>query len=192
MEAEWRIYASVSKLSIIGSGNGLSSRRHKAIIWTNTGILLIWTLGTNFNEILSEFHTFSCKKMYFKMSSAKWRALCPGLNVLTQLISLTSNNVSWEQWWVIIYYFRRSDFKEYSYRTIWCGGDVQKQSNDTKCIDCCLTDSQLWINGYVYNKWKPRLAICIKWLLLKNVDKTYNLLLHIFSGVVWQKSRPCF
>ena len=29
------------------------------IFWTNAGILLIVPLGTNFNEILSEIHTFS-------------------------------------------------------------------------------------------------------------------------------------
>ena len=31
----------VGKLTIIGSDNGLSPGRHQAIIWTNTGILLI-------------------------------------------------------------------------------------------------------------------------------------------------------
>ena len=38
----------VSKLSIIGSDNGLSRGRRQAIIWTNAGILLIRTLGRNF------------------------------------------------------------------------------------------------------------------------------------------------
>ena len=42
------------KLSIIVSDNGLSPGRHLAIIWTNAGMLLIWTLGTNFTEILSK------------------------------------------------------------------------------------------------------------------------------------------
>ena len=40
----------VSKLTIIGSDNGLSPGQHQAIIWTNAGILLIGPLGTNFNE----------------------------------------------------------------------------------------------------------------------------------------------
>ena len=44
----------VSKLTIIGSENDLSPGRRQAIIWTNAGILLIWTLGTNFSEILRE------------------------------------------------------------------------------------------------------------------------------------------
>ena len=63
----------VSKLTIIGSDNGLPPDRRQAIIWTNAGILLIGPLGTNFSEILIEIHTFSFKKMHFKMSSAKWR-----------------------------------------------------------------------------------------------------------------------
>ena len=42
----------VSKLTIIGSDYGLSPRRLQAIIWTNTGILLIGPIGTNISEIL--------------------------------------------------------------------------------------------------------------------------------------------
>ena len=38
--------------------------RRQAIIWTNAGILLIGTLGTNFSKILIEILTFSFKKMY--------------------------------------------------------------------------------------------------------------------------------
>ena len=34
---------------IIGSDHGLSPDRHQAITWTDAGILLILTLGTNFN-----------------------------------------------------------------------------------------------------------------------------------------------
>ena len=73
----------VGKLTIIASCNGLSPGRRQAIIWTNAGILLIGPLGTNFNEILIDIHTFSFKKMHLKMSSAKWRPFCLGLNVLT-------------------------------------------------------------------------------------------------------------
>ena len=73
----------VSKLTIIGPDNGLSSGRRQANIWTNAGILLIRTLGTNFSEILSETHSFSFKKILLKMSSGKWRPFCLGLNVLS-------------------------------------------------------------------------------------------------------------
>ena len=72
----------VSKQTIIGSDNGLSPGRRPAIIWTNAGILLIGTLGTNFSEILIEIRIFSFKKMGLKVSSAKWRPFCLGLNVL--------------------------------------------------------------------------------------------------------------
>ena len=37
---------------------------------------------TNFNEILIETHTFSLRKMLFKMSSAKWRPFYLDLHVL--------------------------------------------------------------------------------------------------------------
>ena len=67
----------VSKMTIIGSDNGLSPGRRQAIIWTSVGILLIGPLGTNFSEILIKIYTFS-----FKMSSGKWRPFCLGLNVL--------------------------------------------------------------------------------------------------------------
>ena len=63
----------VGKLTNIGSDNGLSPGRRQAIIWTNTGILLIGPLGTNFNEILIKIQTFSFTKIHLKISSAKWR-----------------------------------------------------------------------------------------------------------------------
>ena len=72
----------VSKLTIIGSDNGFSPGRRQAIIWTKAGLLLIGPLGTNFSEILIKILTFSFKKMHLKVSSAKRRPFCLGLNVL--------------------------------------------------------------------------------------------------------------
>ena len=72
----------VSKLNIIGSDNGLSPGRRQAIIRTNAGILLIRPLGTNFSEFLVEILIFSFKKMRLKVSSAKRRPFCLGLNEL--------------------------------------------------------------------------------------------------------------
>ena len=88
----------VSKLTIIGSGNGLSPDRRQAIIWTNTGLLLIGNLGTNFNEILIEILTFSFKKMRLKASSAKRRPFCLGLDVLTHWrdVAAILRFISWE------------------------------------------------------------------------------------------------
>ena len=74
----------VSKLTIIGSGYGLSPGRRQAIIWTNDGILLIGPLTTNFSDIFIEIHTFSFKKKN-KMLLGKWRPFCLGLNVLTDI-----------------------------------------------------------------------------------------------------------
>ena len=81
----WVTHICVSKITIIGSDNGLSPGRRQAIIWTNAGIWWMGPLGTNFSEILIEIHTFSFKKMPLKMSSGKWRPFCLGLNVLRQL-----------------------------------------------------------------------------------------------------------
>ena len=74
---------SVSKLTLIGSDNGLSPGRRQTIIWTNAGILLIGPVGANFSEILIEIYSFSFKKLHLKISSAKWRPCCLGLNVLS-------------------------------------------------------------------------------------------------------------
>ena len=73
----------ISKLSIISSDNGLSLGRRQAIIWTNAGILLIRTIGTNFSEIVIAILTFQFRKMRLKVSSAKRQPFCLGLNVLT-------------------------------------------------------------------------------------------------------------
>ena len=72
----------VSKLTIIGPDNGLSPGRRQAIIWTNAGILLIRTLGTNFSGIQGQIYSFSFKKMHLKMSSAIGRPFILGLNEL--------------------------------------------------------------------------------------------------------------
>ena len=78
----------VVKLTIVGSDNGLSPGRRQAIIWTNAGISLIGPLRTNFIENLIGIQTFSFKKMHLKMSSAKWRPFCLGLNVFNGFMVL--------------------------------------------------------------------------------------------------------
>ena len=70
----------VSKLAIRGSDNGFSPGRLQAIIWNNAGIFLIWTLRTNFSEILVKMHIYSFKKTHLKMPSAKYRSFCLSLN----------------------------------------------------------------------------------------------------------------
>ena len=96
----WKIYQSlthwgrvthicVGDLTITGSDNGLLPGRCQAIIQTSAGKLLIGPLGTNFSEILIEILTFSFNKMCLKVSSAKWRPFCLGLNVFPR--DLTQN-----------------------------------------------------------------------------------------------------
>ena len=77
----------VSKLTILGSDNGLLLGRRQTIIWTNDGILSTGPLETNFSKILIEIHIFLFKKMPFKVLSVKWRPFCLGLNVLIKLPS---------------------------------------------------------------------------------------------------------
>ena len=131
----------VSKFTIIGSDNGLSSSRRQAIIWTNAGILLIGPLGINASENLIKIYSFSFKKMDLKMSSGKWRPSCRGLNVLSQcpncwwpsslrhecitkpsLLSFWHyNNVTWTSWglespvsWLFVQQLMRTHITETS------------------------------------------------------------------------------
>ena len=90
-----------SNLTIIGPDNGLSPDRRQAIIWTNAGVLLIGPWGTNFSEISIDIHTFSFKKINLKMSSAKWRPFCLGLNVLKsspKAMSWVSYHIRYSRW----------------------------------------------------------------------------------------------
>ena len=73
----------ISKLTNIGSDNGLVPGRHQAITWTNAALLSIGPLWTNFSEIWIKIQKFSFLKMHLKMSSGNWRPFCPGLNVLS-------------------------------------------------------------------------------------------------------------
>ena len=90
----------VSKQTIIGSDDGLSPGRRQAIIWTNAGILLIGTLGTNFSEIFIEIRMFSFKKMGLKVSSAKQWPFCLGFNVLSHGWSCMLLQYRWWLKWI--------------------------------------------------------------------------------------------
>ena len=90
----------VGKLTIIGSDNGLSHGRRQAIIWTNAGILLIWSSGTNFSEILTEIHTFSFKKMFLNVvrKMAAILSLPPwAITSRTQLYNGNQQSRSWQR-----------------------------------------------------------------------------------------------
>ena len=104
----------VTKLTIIGSDNGLSPGRRQAIIWTNAGILLIGALGTNVSEILTKIYTFPLKKMHLKMSSGKRRPSCLGLSVLMTSSVAHSDAVWWHRtgstWWHQAITWTNADF----------------------------------------------------------------------------------
>ena len=69
------MHISVSKLTTIGSDNGLSPGRCQANIWTNAGILLIGPLGTNlftrFLSILEDVLNFSSGYHFIKWYAVK-------------------------------------------------------------------------------------------------------------------------
>ena len=71
---------------IIGSDNGLPPVRRQTIIRFNAGILSIGPQRTIVSEILIEIQTIPLNKMQFKMSSAKWRPFCLGLNVSNDIL----------------------------------------------------------------------------------------------------------
>ena len=76
------VYMRLVSYAIIGSDNGLSPGRRQAILWPNAGILLFGPFGTNFSGILIGIQTFSLRKMYLKISFAKWHSFCLGLILL--------------------------------------------------------------------------------------------------------------
>ena len=61
----WVTHICISKLTIIGSDNGLSSGQRQTIIWNGQATshylkqcwYIHWALGTNFNEISIKIHT---------------------------------------------------------------------------------------------------------------------------------------
>ena len=74
IEAEWCIFASINQVSIC-SDNGLLPIWHQAIIWINSGLLLIGPAGTNLSGISIKIQQYSHKKMNFKILSCKISAV---------------------------------------------------------------------------------------------------------------------
>ena len=117
----------VGNLTTIGSDNGLSPGRRQAITWTNVGILLIGSLGTNFGEMLIEIHTFSFKKFHLKMSG-KSRPFCLGLKVL--ITRATSRDVADAP-------FQHSHFRAISRRERNLSAGFPTQSTTNICMFQC-------------------------------------------------------
>ena len=152
----WVTQICVSKLTIIGSDNGLSPGRRQAIIWTNDIILLIRTFRTHISEIVNEIHTFSFKKMHFKMSSGKWRPSCLGLNVLNV------NKKEYKAW-------TSSGLMVYNYKNMIITWEL---------LENCKTNKLIIAIDYLYSG--PGLSIehkqaCWKW------DVQCSILYHVGS-----------
>ena len=133
----WVMHICISEPNIIGSDNGLSPGRRQAIIWTNAGILLIGPLGTNFSEILIKIITFSFKKMYLKMSSAKRQPFCLGLNVLTwwNQVSMVKDMTLYNQY---------KDCYSHSMLVQWSGSTLAQE------MACCLVAPSHYLSSKVF------------------------------------------
>ena len=87
----------VSKITIMGSDNGLSPDRRQAIIWTNARLLSIKPLRTYLNENLIKKQQFSLKKnarenVVWKMASILSRLQCVNNEFLNFLESMFTHN----------------------------------------------------------------------------------------------------
>ena len=65
----WVTHICASNVTIIGSDSGLSPGQHQAIIWTNSVLLSIGPLRTNFSQTVFKIQMFLFKKMHLKMLS---------------------------------------------------------------------------------------------------------------------------
>ena len=141
------------KSNFIVSDNVLSPGRRQGIIWTNAGILLIGPLATNFSEILIGIQTFSFRKMHLKISSAKWRPFCLGLNELMYECVCLFRLLTVEQYLVASLYmcvrlFTR-EHRQISRASISSYKYIKKKLND-KDLYACLSIVYLQLNNNSY------------------------------------------
>ena len=84
-------HISFSKLTIIGSGNGLSPDRHQVILWIKAGILLMWSFGTDFSEPPNRNSYIFILEDALENVVWKWQSFCVGLNMLKYISRNTFN-----------------------------------------------------------------------------------------------------
>ena len=117
--------------------------RRQAIIWTNAGILLIGPFGSNFSETLIEILTFSFKKMRLKVSSAKRRPFCLGLN---ELDDLPHRRQTWQHALLVLRQLYDQDGFLKQYVIIYA---TKARNRGIKSVWCYIPDikswDQLWI-----------------------------------------------
>ena len=133
----WVTYICFSKLTIIGSDNGLAPRRRQTIIWTDDGILLIGPLGTNFSEILIGMQTFSFKctwkcslrnGLHFVSASMCWYQSCPH-SLWLGMITSKHTQLIWERlenqagnYWCVF----KGNFQHHCKKWQWFPGQPQQ------------------------------------------------------------------
>ena len=206
----------VSKFTIIGSDNGWSPGRRQAIIWTNAGILLIWSLGTNFSEIWIEIQMSPFKKMHLKMPSGKWRPSCLGLNVLTYcpqwyvLISVKWVNIGSGNKWLVAFSSPNYYLNQCSLVINWT---IKNKLNKiliriwkSSCIWKCLLQNVhyfaegimslkmynflplVWYMLYLFLYCVPRIIFIVNPLRAKFLRENINIYLHFMSSLHTDKT----
>ena len=105
IEADWCIYASVSKLTIIASDNGLAPDRHQTIMWTNAGRLVTGEFPSR-RPVTRSFDVFCDLRLHkllskhsrgwwFETPSRSWWRHCNGKRV-SYNIRLATRHISQE------------------------------------------------------------------------------------------------
>ena len=97
----WVTHICVGRQTIIGSDNGLLPERCQAIIWTNAGILLNWTLGKKLNRNLNIFiQENGFENVVWKMSAILSQPQCVKFWVLFSLNDVT--HVLNQNWFLLL------------------------------------------------------------------------------------------
>ena len=152
----------VSKLTNIGSDNGLSPGRRQAIIWTNAGILLVVSPGTNFNEILLEISIQEnpFQTVVWKMAAILSRSQCVKVKTYLKFPVLT-NLSRWSPSYVI--WGGGSDLKFFNLYSI--SGCESVHFVTRICLMYPSTVSAIVIHGnlqWLYQKWSHFIIIHVR------------------------------
>ena len=159
----------------IGSDNGLSPVRRQANISTNTDLLSIRPLGTNFSEILIKIQNYSFTKLHLKLSSAKWQPFCPGVNALRRVSDgypiLLQTQVMFEHanvWVSDLFSLTQQNSRR-------CADDIFKCffMNEKSCI--LIRNSQKFVREAPIDK-KSTLVLAMAWRRTENNPLTEPML----------------
>ena len=123
----------VSKLTIIGSCNGLSPGWRQAIIWTNAGTLVIGQWGNSFSEIRIEIHTFPFENAVRKTTVILSGSQCVKHWWLMAYICVSEQGLLWFSYWTVTY-SAPSHYLKWCWLAVnWIHGN-QIESQAIQCI----------------------------------------------------------